>query len=139
MMPERSFDWRRMKEACAEFNGPNFDYEGWIANHYNIMYTLGEDVGLLTFDFPGVYTGHWFFKSRGRQALDVATAMLEDAFELRGAKAVRGITPIHLKGALWLAKRIGFSTVGTETWPDGEECEVMVLTKDAFNQRKQNG
>jgi hypothetical protein len=141
-MITRSFDPKVMKEASEEFNGIDFDYEGWVANHQNIMYVVDDDVGLATYDYPGVYTAHWFFVSRGRKALDVAFAMYDDLFNRQNAKAVRGVTPVRLKGARYLAKRIGFETVGFETWPDGEECEIMVLSRDEFNKRqeqRQNG
>jgi hypothetical protein len=128
----RSFDHDVMRDASIDFNGPAFDYEGWLANHYNIMYVSGEDVGLLTYDYPGVYTGHWFFKSRGKDALNTAFAMLDKLFRDRDAKLVRGITPVGLKGARYLAKRLGFQSLGIEEYPDGP-YEIMVLAKIDFD------
>lgn len=131
----RSFDPDAMKEASVAFNGNDFDYEGWLANHYNIMYVVDENVGLLTFEYPGVYNAHWFFKARGKEALDIAFSMLDDLFNRQGAKIIRGITPVGLRGARYLAKLLGFESLGVETYPDGEDCEIMCLSKAEFNIR----
>lgn len=136
MIIERSFDHRLMKEASEAFNGPDFDYEGWTANHRNIMYVVGDNVGLATYDYPGVYTAHWFFKARGKEALAIAFAMYHDLFNNHDAKAVRGITPVELRGARYLAKRIGFVSLGIADYPDGP-CEIMCLTRDEFNRQEQ--
>lgn len=133
---KRSFNHKMMRQASEVFNGKSFDYEGWLANRYNIMYVEGDDVGLLTFEYPGVYNAHWFFKSRGKDALDTAFDMLDDLFNTSDAKAIRGITPIDLKGARYLAKRLGFISMGIEEYPDGK-YEVMVLTKNDFNLRRE--
>jgi hypothetical protein len=140
MTPERSFDDELLKQASFEFNGDRFDYEGWIANRHNIMYVIGNNVGIATFDYPGCYTAHWFFKARGKEALDIAFAMYDDLFNQQGAEVVRGITPVNLRGARYLAKRIGFVSLGIETYPDGDH-EIMCLTKDEFNkkQKERNG
>lgn len=142
-MVTRSFDTEVMKAAVAPYPDimPSpFDFEGWLANHLNIMYVVDGNVGLATYEYPGVYNAHWFFKARGKEALDIAFAMYDDLFNVQGAKAVRGITPVELRGARYLAKRIGFISMGIEEYPDGF-YDIMVLTKNDFNlkQEERNG
>jgi hypothetical protein len=124
-----------MARACEAFNGSDFDYKGWLANHDNIMCVIGDDVGLATLEYPGVYNAHWFYKSRGREALTVAFKMYDYLFNETDAQAVRGLTPIDNKAARYLAKRIGFETMGIEEFPDGV-YDHMVLTKQGFLDKK---
>jgi hypothetical protein len=128
---DRSFDVQKLKEASEEFNGPHFDYEGWLANKNNVMWLDGDDVGLATFEYPGVYTVHWFFVSRGRQALHTAKAMLGKMFDEYDAKILRGLTPVNLKAARWLAKQAGLSSYGILDFKDGPH-EIMCITKQDY-------
>lgn len=131
----RSFDPDVMRRACQDFNGADFDYEGWLANHLNIMYVVDGNVGLATHEYPGVYNAHWFFTVKGKEALDLAFTMYDELFNKQGAEVVRGITPVHLRGARYLAKRIGFISLGIEDFSNGP-CELMFLSKDAFNKEQ---
>lgn len=127
----RSFDASKMKEAAGEFNPPSFDYQAWVDNLNNIMLVDGDDVGLATFEYPGVYTVHWFFVSRGKQAFDVSTEMVKQMFTRYDAKVLRGLTPIKYKGACLLVRRIGFTSYGIENI-DNEPTEIFIMTKQDF-------
>lgn len=137
-MIERSYDPIVMTKAMAPY-----DYhmapsnEEWLLKPDNLMYVSGEDVGLATFDYPGLYCVHWFFKSRGKKAIKTCIEMLDKVFGEHEAQAVRGVTPIDNKPARFLAKYVGCETVSIETYADGLEYELMILSKERFNQFKE--
>jgi hypothetical protein len=112
------------------------DNKTWLEVPGNVAYTVGEDLGMATFDYPGLYAVHWFFKSRGREAVEVCIAMLEKVFGEHGAKVVRGVTPMNNLPARRLAKYVGCETISIEEYPDGP-YEIMLLYKDRFNQFKE--
>lgn len=135
-MIERSYDPDILTAACLPYEyhfSP--DNATWLANHDNLMYVMGEDVGLATFDYPGMYTLHWFMKSRGKDVLKVGKAMLEKLFSEHDIKVLRGVTPVENRPARFLAKRFGFKTISIEEFLDGPN-ELMLLTKEDFNQIK---
>jgi hypothetical protein len=138
----RSFDPQIFRDATANYRHSipeDFPFEAWLADENNIMYVVDDNIGLATFEYPGFYNAHWFFHSaKGKAALDLAFKMYDDLFNVQGAKAVRGITPVALKGARFLAKRLGFQTLSFEDFNDGNGLqEVMCLTKDDFLRKQE--
>lgn len=131
----RSFnpeDFRKAAEPYPEILSPSFDFESWVGNTNNVMY-VEEDgsVGLCTYEYPGLFTVHWYFKAKGREALNLAVRMLDDLFTNYGAKAVRGLTKVQLKAAKWAARKIGMKSYGVVKFPTGE-YELLYMTKDEF-------
>jgi hypothetical protein len=110
--------------------------EEWLKTPGNLAYTMGDDLGLATFDYPGLYAVHWFFKSKGLEAVKVCLTMLDEIFTTHGAHVVRGVTPIENKPARRLAKYVGCETVSIEDYPDGR-YEIMLLSRDRFYQFKE--
>lgn len=129
MIVRQSFDPEVLKAARGEYI---FEDEKWLATPGNIMAVYGEDVGLATFDYQGLYTIHWFFKSRGKEALIAGKALLQFLFDNTDAVALRGLTAIDNRPARRLAKYFGFETISIEEFWDGPH-EVMILYKDVFN------
>lgn len=136
-MVTRSYDPEVFRKATEEWRDkvPEDRISEWLDNRDNIMFVVGDNVGLATAEYPGLYNAHWFFSARGKEALDIAFAMYDELFDKYEAKAVRGITPMHLKGARYLAKRIGFTSLGVEETEDGP-VEVMLLTKEDFKKEQ---
>lgn len=131
----RSFDPKVMEKAfelSPEKMPKDFDYASWVGDSRHVMLVEGENVGLATHEYPGVYTVHWFFTERGRGAINLAKAMLDELFKTTDARTVRGLTPVGLKAARWLAKQVGLTSHGVMTFADGKECEVMFITKEEF-------
>lgn len=112
------------------------DNETWLKVPGNVAYTIGDNLGMATFDYPGLYAVHWFFKAKGLEAVKTCLAMLEPIFAEHGAQAVRGVTPMDNKPARRLAKYVGCETISIEEYPDGP-YEIMILSKDRFNQFKE--
>jgi RimJ/RimL family protein N-acetyltransferase len=63
--------------------------------------------------------------------------MLGPVFEEHGAKAIRGVVPVDNKPSRRLAKYVGCETFSIETYPDGEKYELMILSKERYNQFKE--
>jgi hypothetical protein len=126
----RSFDPEVFREAVKDYPemiAPTFDFKGWLDNPNNVMYVEDDNVGLCTYEYKGVYTVHWYYKTRGRAALRLAVRMLSDLFE-NHAKAVRGLTNVKLKAACWAARQIGMKSQGIMNYPDGD-YELFCMTK----------
>jgi hypothetical protein len=105
--------------------------EQWLSNHQSIAYEREGSVALFTFEYPGVYSGHWFFKVRGRDALNLAREFLKKLFTETDAKAIRGLTPIKKPAARWAARQVGFTSYGNLTI-NNEEYELFCMTKKEF-------
>lgn len=130
---QRSYDVALLREAIAPYpdlNPADFRWESWLENKNNLMFEEDGSISLFTFEYPGVYTGHWFFK-RGTKTQDLARRMLDTVFNEYGAKVVRGVTKVSLPHAIWAAKKLGFTSYGRLDYPDGEH-ELLMLTKDEY-------
>lgn len=131
---KRSYDADLMKTLVSQFpdefkyDTETFDYQGWLDTN-SVMYVEGDSVGLCTREKKGIYSVHWFFKHRGREALNLAVRMLDDLFDNVGAKIVRGITPVDNRAARWAARQIGLKSYGIE----GDK-EIFIMTKKEFKE-----
>lgn len=128
---------RQTMEATPALKHVYVDTDDWIADTDNVCFDDGNgNYGAFEFNYPGVFTGHYFFKTaRGRAAIDLSRAMLGCLFDQYGAKAVRGLTPVDHKAALWMNRHLGFKPykiVQTEAGPH----QVFVLTKDEWDNAK---
>jgi hypothetical protein len=105
----------------------------WVENPRNILWEEDGSVGLATYEYPGFYTLHWFFKVRGKEAHDLAVRMVDDLFTNHDAEAVRGITKTtpEFRGARLAARRLGMKSYGNFNFPLGEH-ELLCMTKKEF-------
>lgn len=132
---ERSFDPKIFTEAFINpEDHQGVDAKSWLSDERNYMF-VAEDgsVGLLSHNYPGVGTVHWFFKegTRGRKAIELARAMLGYAFD-HGLVVARGITEKHLRAARWGARQVGMVSQGFVDWPGKGECELFTMTKEQY-------
>lgn len=107
----------------------------------NIMFLSGRDVSLAIFDYPGIYTVHWYYPdTRGRGALDLAKACVAQLFTTHGAKVLRGLTPEDARAARWAARQIGMKSEGFIDFQDNDgnpdRHEILCMTLDQFNESK---
>jgi hypothetical protein len=109
-----------------------FDFEAWVNNPHNIMWEEDGSIGLATFEYPGMYSCHWFFKVRGKEAHDLARKMLDDLFS-NEAKIVRGLTSMEPKyrAVRLAARRLGMKSYGVINCPEGDH-ELLCMTKEEF-------
>lgn len=133
---ERSYDADTAREYAGVIpRNLNMDWDAWLADHKNVMITDDKNVGLATYNYPGVYTVHWFFTVRGREALDLAIKMLDYFFKNYDVKTVMGITHEDIRGARWLARQVGLKSYGMIECLDGPN-ELFCMTKDEFYERQ---
>jgi hypothetical protein len=108
----------------------------WWDDPNHLMLVEDDNVGLATYEYPGVYTLHWYYQSaRGRKAIDLGKKMVRYLFEHCGAKTVRGLVRTdrkEMKAANWACRQVGMKAHGKMTFANGIENELFVLTKDEF-------
>lgn len=131
----RSFDPEVMAKAFELLpdNNKDVDFKAWLENPRNVMLVEDDNVGCATYEYPGVYTVHWFYNVRGRAALNLACKMLDEMFTNYWMQTARGLTPKSIPQAIWLAKQIGFKSYDVVEFPNQEgPYEVMMLNKEEF-------
>lgn len=108
----------------------------WLSKPSNIVLENSRgDLGLFEHAFANktVYSAHYFFKSRGREALTSAHEILDELFNsCYNIGIIMGLTPLHRRAARWFNRQIGCKSHGTEEI-GGKEYELFILTKKDFN------
>lgn len=140
-MIELRKDWDLLVEAtecCRDFV-PLTDLKIWIERPYNIMLISGNNVGLASFEYPGMYSVHWYYQSaRGREAINLGKEMVDALFDRCGAEALRAFIKLRLRASRWACRQLGFKSYGFIVFPDGDENELFCMTKDEFNRNRNN-
>lgn len=121
----------------SSFEGQTELFTNWFNLPNNIMLAEGDNVGLATFELPGIYGVHWFFKVRGRNALNLGRDMLEHLFTNYDARIVRGVILEDNRASRWAARQVGYTSHGIMEFADGTRNEVFTLTKDDFFKQKE--
>lgn len=101
------------------------------------MLAEGENVGLASFEYPGMYTCHLYFKAKGREAIKLGRAMLVHLFDNYDVKAVRGLIKVRFKAARWAARQMGWESLGLVSFPNGDD-ELFYGTKENFTDKEQD-
>lgn len=134
MLIRQSFDADLLASSVEEYRKDmvNFDPYSWIENPLNIALTDdGENYNLLEYELPGIYTGHTFYIKRGRAAKAHLHEALRVAFTEFPVEVIRGLTPIKLIGARWMARQGGFKSHGVVQTLVGP-CELFILSKHEY-------
>lgn len=105
-----------------------FEPLSFILDHNNIVIKNGSDYGVFEFTTFGTYTGHYFFKSRGRAAIESGKKILTELFDEHGACLVIGFTPCEYKAAKWMNRQLGFKAGPIVDTPEGP-CQMFTLLK----------
>lgn len=135
-MIQRSFDrdlLLKATESVRELCPPKV-LDEWWSDPRHMMFVESGNVGLATFEYPGLYNVHWYFKDRGRKAIDTAKRMIENLFVNYDAKAVRGVIRTDLKASRWACRQVGLKSYGII---DGNE--LFHVTKEDFLKGLDNG
>lgn len=122
-----------VRDAVSLYDGKvsGLDPESWIANPNNIALTDGEgNFNLLEYVKPGMYTGHVFYVSRGKKAIELMKEALDKTFSEYPVEVIVGLTPIEKVGARWLSRKVGFKGHGIIKTIIGP-CEVFIMTKES--------
>lgn len=132
----RCWDALKIAPGIEKFSLGKTDPIEWLSKPENIV--LENELGDLAFFEYGlpnhkIYSGHYFFKSRGRQAIDAARRFLDELFNsCYNISILMGLIPVEHRAARWLTRQVGFSSQSVEEF-NGKEYELFVLTKKEFN------
>jgi hypothetical protein len=113
----------------------SLDVDAWLASPLAIALSDEEgNIGLFEECSPHVYSGHYFFKDKGKAAKELSIEMLRWVFDEKAGKVVRGLTPVENRPAAWMARHLGFKSYGdVDTWVG--PCTIFIMTKDEFESR----
>ena len=101
-----------------------FDPKAWLLDTRNIALRIEDDLGMFEHCGPGIYLGHVWFQSRGREAVTRAKAILAEMFASYGATRINGETPVTCPHAWAFARLLGFKRIGFAMRPMG----VVILS-----------
>jgi hypothetical protein len=84
---------------------------------------------------PSAVYGHYFFWSRGKDAVKASEEFLKEIFRGDyGVEIIVGLTPTTHKGALWLNQRLGFKKIEVVPSIVGD-LQMVMLTKKEWEQQ----
>lgn len=130
----RTWDVTKVKEAIEYLSKDVCPVE-WLANQNNIALENEQgDLALFEYAFKDkpIYSGHYYFKSRGKQAIKAGRDFLDELFNsCYTINILMGLVPLSHRAARWLTRRIGFTSYGTEEIRE-KEYEIFILTKKEF-------
>lgn len=133
----RTYDVKVITEVITGLLGPdnNVDITKWIADPDNIVLVNDRgDIALFEKGIKHVHSGHYYFKSRGRQAIKAGTEFLDELFNTcYNIQVLMGLVPITHLGARWLSRQLGFKSYGIEHVGE-KPYEMFIITKKEFNQ-----
>lgn len=131
----RTYDARKVAEAVAFFRKTEdgFDPIDWVSNHLNLALENSDgDMSLFEYERPGIVTGHYYFKSRGRKAIQVGQAFLDEVFNsCYNIEVIRGLVSITHLGARWISRQIGLKSYGVVKVLD-QPFELFILSKKEY-------
>lgn len=134
----RTYDATLIAEASSFFlkSEDKVDSVAWVSNLDNICLVNDQgDLALFEYGPHKQLMGHYFFKSRGRAAIQAATDFLDEIFNsCYNISVLTGLTPLDNPGARWLSRQIGFKSYGIVEY-DNEPFELFILTKKEFNRQ----
>ena len=113
-----------------------FTIESWLSNPLNVALVEGDDAALFGRQphADHVVFGHYFFRSKGKNAVKAAKGFLEEIFTgPYSVDAVVGLTPINHKAAIWMTRHLGFTFDGEVETDDGPYL-FSILTKQEWEQ-----
>lgn len=134
----RTWNALKIETAVTHFLGPDnkVDPIEWLSQPENIVLENDKgDLALFEYSFPikKVYSGHYYFQSRGRSAIEAGRGFLDELFNsCYNINIVMGLSPLEHKGARWISKQLGFTSYGTEEYND-KQYELFIITKKEFN------
>lgn len=134
----RTYDAYLVSLAVKEFlkdNAEDVDPIEWLSDPDNIVLQNDKgDVMLFEHGIRDIYSGHYFFKSRGRQAIQSAIEILDELFNTcYNIPVIMGLVPLTHLGARWLTRHIGFKSYGVQRTSQ-RPYELFIITKEEFNE-----
>lgn len=133
-MITRSFDLDLLLKLTKPYEAiaPQEDFIKWFNMPSNLMFVEGDNVGLATYEYPGVYGVHWYFTCRGREAIELAKRMIKNLFENYDAITIRGMVKENLRASRWATRQVGLKSYGMVDDPKFGRNEMFITTKEEF-------
>ena len=136
----RTYDLEKIEAATRDYETEGFHPSEWLSCKDNIaLINENEDIALFEAQSclaPGTVCGHYFFFSRGGEAVKAARSFLAEVFSGEyNVKKIMGLTPVDHKGALWMNKRLGFTEYGTIDTVVGPSVFVL-MTKQQWKDKQ---
>ena len=133
----RTYNIEKIVQAVSQYDEQieGFYPEEWLDNSKNIA-LINEKGDVALFEnqnsLVNSVCGHYFFFSRGKEAVKVAENFLDEIFSDEYlVELIIGLTPVEHKGAIWLNKRLGFKEHGEVDTVIGP-CKFVLLTKQEW-------
>jgi len=134
----RIWDATKIAAAIKHFlkTEEQVDVIEWLSDPANIV--LENDNGDLAIFEYGVqankiYSGHYYFKSRGKQAIKAGKAFLDELFNsCYNIHILIGMVPIERNEVKWMTRQLGFKSYGLQE-ARGKQYELFIITKKEFN------
>lgn len=138
-MIRQTFDREMIEEGLGLYPNHVIDMNVglWLASPQSLALEEDGNVGMFEQFSSGVYTGHYFFRDRGKKAKDLAIRMMDKVFADYGVEILRGLTPIDNRPAQWMTRHLGFKDYGEFEHPSGM-CTLFMMTKNEFNTLHRN-
>lgn len=132
----RTHDVNKIKKAVSQYSKEveGFVPEEWVNNDLNIaLINSSDDIALFEHQYKlkNTVCGHYFFFSRGKDAVKAAQEFLKEAFTNTYIETIIGLTPLDHKGALWLNRKLGFQEHGEVSTSVGP-CRFVMLAKEQW-------
>lgn len=135
-MINRTYNSEKINEAIESLldNDEHVTAEEWLKDPTNIALENDRgDIALFEIGLKNIYSGHYYFKSRGRQAINAAKEFLDEIFNTcYNIQVIIGLTPITNLPARWLSRQVGFKSQGLVQGPK-RHYEMFIMTKREFN------
>lgn len=124
-------------EFYLKKNENKVDPAEWLANPDNIaLVNENGDLALFEKGVKNTYSGHYFFKSRGRQAIEAGRVFLDELFNTcYNISILMGLCPLDNLGARWMSRQLGFTSYGAIEYSTDKSYEMFILTKKEFNDK----
>jgi hypothetical protein len=134
----RIWDATKIAAAIKHFlkTEEQVDVIEWLSDPSNIVLENGfGDLAVFEYGVQAkkVYSGHYFFKSRGKAAIKAGKFFLDELFNsCYNVSILIGMVPIERKDVKWMTRQLGFTSYGIET-ARGNQYELFIITKKEFN------
>ena len=134
-MISRCYDTKLVTEAVNFLlKHDEVDVEQWLANPDNIVLVNDQgDMALFEKGVKHIYTGHYYFKSKGRKAIEAGKNFLDNLFNTcYNINILTGLVPLTHLSARWMTRQLGFTSHGV-VHIDNKHYEMFIISKKEFN------